>query len=76
MNFAQAHNDHLDPDLHDMKVRRPRSSIVADLRAHISGEGTLNDQTTEDLYREWFRLEDESETCLEEVERWAVKLLS
>lgn len=53
----------------------PRShpEIIAALQRHLADEdGTLNDSTTDALYREWHRLSAADETDLESVEAWAV----
>ncbi len=49
------------------------SSITSRLIAHLESEGgTMNDSTTDALYREANRIPDNVETDLESVERWAV----
>lgn len=53
-----------------------RTSIIARLKVHLSGDGTLNDGKTDALYREWHGIADEFETELEWVEQWAVDLLN
>ncbi len=49
----------------------PRPSVTRRLRAHLAGDGTPNDDTTDDLYREAHGITDGRETDLEDVERWA-----
>jgi hypothetical protein len=53
-----------------MKTHREISKL---LRAHLDAGGTINDSTTDDLYREWHGITDGSETDLETVELWAVE---
>jgi hypothetical protein len=50
--------------------RTPRQ-ICNDLREHLAGDGTLNDSTTDSLFREYCRVPDGQDTDLEEVEAWA-----
>lgn len=52
---------------------RSRFEIVTDLVEHLNGDGTLNDNTTDGLWREYYDRNPE-ETDLEEVERWAVDM--
>ncbi len=48
------------------------SSVKERLIVHLAGEGTLNDNTVDELYREANRIPSDQETDLETVERWAV----
>ena len=48
-----------------------KKTIAARLRAHLDGDGTMNDAVTGDLYREAHGLPPDEETTLEDVERWA-----
>lgn len=48
-----------------------KKSIASRLREHLMGDGTMNDGTTDDLYREWHRTPEGQDTDLETVERWA-----
>ncbi len=50
---------------------RPTKEILKDLDAHLSGEGTMNDMTTDALYREYHNWPEDEDTDLEEVEQWA-----
>lgn len=48
-----------------------RQQRIADrLRAHLVAGGTMNDNTTEVLYKEWHRLPQDAETTLEDIEAW------
>jgi hypothetical protein len=54
-------------------MSRKRAEIVEALTQHLhSTDGTLNDSTTDSLFREWYRLGPEVETELEAVEKWAL----
>ena len=56
---------------------RPRPVVVAALRAHLDHpDSTMNDGETEQLYREYHRLEPTAETELEAIEAWCVALLT
>lgn len=53
------------------------SSIACRLRLHLASEdGTANDATTDEFYREWFSVREDQDTDLEEVERWAFEILN
>lgn len=52
------------------------ATIRERLAAHLDGDGTPNDLTTNDLYREAHGLPEDAETDLEEVERWAFDLVN
>jgi hypothetical protein len=49
-------------------------SVRERLIAHLAGDGTLNDNTVDELYREANRIPADQETDLETVERWAVSV--
>lgn len=52
-------------------------SIRDELSQHLASEdGTPNDDVTEALYRRAHSLPEDAETDLEEVERWAWRLLN
>lgn len=53
-----------------------RKQIQEDLRFHLESEGTANDSTTDELYREWHNIPEGQETVLEEVEKWASDVYS
>lgn len=54
-----------------------QQKIAERLREHLDNEdGTLNDGTVDDLYREWHRIPEGEETDLETVERWAFNVAS
>jgi hypothetical protein len=46
-------------------------SVMARLKEHLVGGGTMNDGETDALYREAHRIPEGDETDLEAVERWA-----
>lgn len=52
------------------------SDIIARLRAHLEGDGTPNDATTDLLYREAYGIPEKVETDLEAVEKWAFEMLN
>lgn len=52
-----------------------KTSVYSRLAAHLNGDGTLNDGTTDELYRDYHRLGDDAETDLEAVEKWAVEAM-
>lgn len=59
-----------------MKNERTKKEIAADLREHLSDDGTLNDSTTDDFFREWHKIpEYGDEVDLETVEEWAVSVV-
>jgi hypothetical protein len=49
-------------------------SVAARLIEHLSGEGTMNDGTTDALYREAKRIPAHVDTDLETVEAWAQRV--
>lgn len=53
---------------------RNNQKIAAELKKHLHGEGTMNDGTTDALYREWFRIPEGDDTDLETVEAWAQRV--
>jgi hypothetical protein len=46
------------------------------LRLHLESDGTANDSTTDELYRQWHNIPPDDETDLEAVEQWACELYS
>lgn len=56
-----------------MKIKTP--SIASRLTAHLTGDGTPNDNTTDALYREARGIAPDAVTDLEAVERWAFETL-
>jgi hypothetical protein len=53
------------------------AEILSRLRIHLEQDGgTLNSCEVDDLYRAWFRIPDEEETCLEDVEKWALRMMN
>ncbi len=55
---------------------RKRAEIEYALQQHLSGDGTANDDTTDELYREYYGIEEEDTTDLEEVENWAFNVVN
>lgn len=51
-----------------------KKNIAARLTEHLSGDGTMNDGTTDALYREWHRTPEGHDTDLEMVEAWAQRV--
>lgn len=51
-------------------------TIKARLLAHLTGDGTMNDSTTDALYREANRTPAHEDTDLETVEAWAQDLVN
>ena len=55
-------------------TKRDNATIRKALVEHLTGDGTMNDGTTDALYREWFRIPDGQDTDLEAVEAWAQRV--
>ena len=53
-------------------MTRTQKEIREELLKHFAAGGTMNDSTTNQLYREAYDIPDDAETDLEEVENWAV----
>jgi len=53
--------------------RTQTAGIVERLLEHLSGDGLYNDSDTDDLYREYFGISDDSVTDGDEVAKWAVE---
>ena len=58
-----------------MKTWKHPEEIKTELAAHLWGDGTMNDSTTEELFREWYHIDDGRELDLEIVEQWAVETI-
>ncbi len=56
------------------KMKNKINSIKSRLTAHLAGDGTPNDNTTDELYREAHGIAVDAETVLETVERWAFSI--
>lgn len=59
-----------------MNAGQKAASIRQRLIAHLEGGGTANDNTTDELYREAYKIPDGVETNLEAVERWAFDVVN
>lgn len=57
-------------------MKRTRREIAVNLREHLANGGTLNDDVTEELYREWNGDTEGRDTELELVEHWAIGVAS
>lgn len=53
-------------------MKRTQKEIRRELEAHLYSVGTINDSTTERLYREAHDIPNDQDTDLETVENWAV----
>ena len=49
-------------------------TVKTRLIEHLSGDGTMNDDVTDALYREAKRIPPHEETSLEAVEEWAQRI--
>lgn len=66
-----------DDTSNNQKGRVAMNEILAEARRHMEEEdGTLNDSRMEELYRLANGMDEDSETELEDVERWAIDNLA
>lgn len=51
-----------------------KNDIQDALKKHLNGDGTMNDGTTDALYRDWYRIPEGQDVDLEDVEKWAQRV--